>query len=507
MKIINNGNHVVSTTESSEQTALQPAKTSETAVLVHRGPLKQYADGHAMSGRLRLQVPRFTLCTHADTVGAQATALAQTEKLTVFGMEDMLEFCPQRISQSPCLLDCTALLCQLWIQCFKRREPVSTMFGSKAYGKAIRSLKRAVAGDQLYTVETLGAMMLFYRFMRFSGLYSPAELLPHQLGIRRVIKQIGNPDMKDELHFEVVGAHLFIMYEVIMYHPELMYTEQDYLIQPQDIFNDLDLWASRYSVGGDGQQEEPDDADAGTDDDDSGTDDEEFGTDEDDAGIDDDEDTLLQILGHVFHSNLFRYYRSWLPKLIEIRQDPSRMETRRITFCQKLARVIRKLEATKIWQRYMKLGCITECLAPDFFLGYRFEFASFHIAQLTIQVIMTEVILLRAHYDLGSLGSAPDGDVYKRYLDACARGWLCLPYLHTLDALSTPELLKPLLVTLEPASIEQLSHMLCLDLNWEACGLKNPKDTEGSKAWIHQMAKRMTGRMPQPKKTDSSDDS
>lgn len=59
-----------------------------------------------------------------------------------------------------------------------------------------------------------------------------------------------------------------------------------------------------------------------------------------------------------------------------------------------------------------------------------------------------------------------------------------------LDALSAPELLKPLLVTLKPARTEQRGHMLRLDLNWKACGLENPKDTEGSKAWIHELAKK-----------------
>lgn len=85
------------------------------------------------------------------------------------------------------------------------------MFGSKAYGKAIRSLRRAVDGEQLYTVETLCAMMLFYRFMRFSGLHFVDELMPQQLGIRRVIKQIGPPDLKDELHYQLFLSHLSIM--------------------------------------------------------------------------------------------------------------------------------------------------------------------------------------------------------------------------------------------------------------------------------------------------------
>lgn len=497
MKIINHGNHVVSTTESSEQTALQLTKSSEAAVLVQREPLKQYAKGHAMSGRLRLQVPLFTLSSHADTVAAQITALVQTESLTAFGMQQFVDYCPQRIHQSSCLLDCVALFCQLWIRCFKRREPLSAVLGSKAYGKAIRSLRRAVAGDQLYTVETLGAMMLFYGFMRFTGFYSSVELLPHQLGIRRVIKQIGPPDRKDELHLEIFITHLSIMLEQIMFHPELRYTEQ---IQPQDVLSDLSRWLLGYSVRGDSQQEETEDGDDGTDDDN-------FGIDDAGSGTDDDEDTLYELMGSFFSSALVPYYVHWFPKITEIRQDPSRMDNRRSVLCRKLGRVIRKMEAARIWQRWMKLGCITECLDPDFFLGYRFEFSSFHIAQLAITAMMIEVVLLRTHYDLGSLGLAPNGDVYRRYLDACVRGWLCLPYLQTLDALSAPELLKPLLVTLEPASTEQLGHMLRLDLTWKACGLKNPKDTEGSKAWIHELAKKLTGRMPRPKESDSSNES
>ncbi|CAG9978407.1 unnamed protein product [Clonostachys byssicola] len=499
IKIINIGNHVSSTTEPSEQTALQPGETSKAAVLVQREPLKQYANGHAMRGRMRLQIPLFTLSSHADTVAAQAVALVQTESLTAFAMHQLVDYSPQRIYHSSCLLDCVALSCQLWIRCFKRREPLSAVLGSKAYGKAIRSLKRAVAGDQLYTVETVGAMMLFYGFMRFSGFYSSIELLPHQLGIRRVIKQIGPPDLEsDELYFEICLAHLSIMFEQIMYYPELRYTEQ---IQPQDVFSDLNHWfiLKGESVGGDSQQEDTEDGAAETNDDDAEEDD-------DDSGIDDDEDTLFELIGSFYCSALVPYYVNWFPTITEILQDPSRMNNRRTALCRWLERATRKLEATRFWQRWMKLGCITECLDPDFFLGYRVEFTSFHIAQLAITMIMIEVVLRRTYYDLGSSGSAPDGDAYRRYLDACFRGWLSLPYLQSLDALSAPELLKPLIFTLEPASTEQLGHMLRLDLPWKACGFKNPEDIEGSKAWIHELAKRMTGRMPRPKDAESSNE-
>lgn len=206
-----------------------------------------------------------------------------------------------------------------------------------------------------------------------------------------------------------------------MYHPELLYTEQ---AQPQDVLNDLSFFFREFTFSCDSQQEEKEDAAPGTDDGD-------FGIDDDGSGTDDDEDTLYELLVIVFYSTLAPYYVSWFPKITEILHDPSRIDTRRNLVCRKLARAIRKLEATRFWQRWMRLGCITECLDPAFFLGYRSGFSSFHIAQLAITVTLTEVVLLRTRYDLGLSGSAPDGDVYRRYLDACVRGWLCLPYLQT----------------------------------------------------------------------------
>ncbi|VUC23571.1 unnamed protein product [Clonostachys rosea] len=504
MKIINNGSHVIPPTASSSQTAVLPAKTSGDAVLVQRKPLMRYANGNAMSGRLRLQVPRFTFSTNADTVAAQAAALVQSGELTAFAVEQLLEYCPQRLSQSSCLLDCAALLCQVWMECFKRHEALSKVLESKAYGKAIRSLRRAVASDQLYTVETAAAMMLFYRFIRFTGLYSSYQMMPHEFGIRRVVRQIGLPHPNDDLHWEIRNEYFSMMLELMIYHPELRYPEQDFYLQPQETFGDIPLW-SGYPFGDDSQQEETDIS--RTESGDASNEKESEQISELDAGTGDDEETLLDDLNEAFYPALMCYYRSWFPKIVEIRQNPSEMETERRVLCKKLAMTMQKMEAVNFWQRLVKLGCITESLDPDFFLGYRYEFTSLHIAAIAIPIIMIEALIFRTHYDLGSLGYAPDGDVYRTYLEACARGWLCLPYLHTVDALSSAELLRPLLHTLEPASTEQLAHMLRLDIGWEVCGLKNPKDIEGSKAWIHEVAKKLTGRMPRPKNADSSDGS
>ncbi|CAG9987620.1 unnamed protein product [Clonostachys byssicola] len=110
---------------------------------------------------------------------------------SIFNMK-YLKFLPQRIPNSGCLRDAASLFCSTLTDYRRKVSPSESQTMDK-YGKALRSLRRALRGDQAGTIETLASITLVNRaesyilgdwpWKPFNHVHAEAVLcLSHQLG-------------------------------------------------------------------------------------------------------------------------------------------------------------------------------------------------------------------------------------------------------------------------------------------------------------------------------------
>ncbi|CAG9949762.1 unnamed protein product [Clonostachys rosea f. rosea IK726] len=457
-------------------------------VMVSQGPLKSYRGGNGVEGSFRLQVPRSKLQTAVDTIGSLLISLLDTRGTSTFGTLHFLEFCPQRMSQSACLRDCVALYCHAWIQCHHYRQPVSEVLESKIYGVAIRSLRKTMNDDKLYTAETLGAMVLLERFMYPCRLSKPKEVVRHQLGIRHVMKQIGPPNPDDDLHSWLVRGSVNTMYHVAKYGFSEDSTEPEADTPSSEATGTSPYW-------GDGSH-----WDMKTEEDDHDYDDEL-------ATHDDDDD--VEAIGDVKQQDMFinrgkalvlqiafRHTKSWLPKISELRQNPCNAERQKAALTQNIEKLEMALGnvLNKAWKSCLASGSIIESLDPSFFLGRRVDFVSLKLAEDLLSMLLYHAMTVRMLGVLGDINGNADESLLSKYKTICHRCWLCFPYLCTVDAVFQASMFNKLMVTLEPATLEELGHFLALDMDWASCGVKDPKDVKSFFFWVHGMVTFFTGQ-------------
>ncbi|CAH0050847.1 unnamed protein product [Clonostachys solani] len=484
VKFVRNGYR--STSPSHKLALAEGSESPQPRVLVSQGPLKSYRGGNGVEGSFRLQVPRSKLQTAVDSTGSLLISLLGTRGTSTFGTLHFLEFCPTRMSQSECLRDCVALYCHAWIQCHHYRRPVSMVLAGKIYGDAIQSLRKATNNDQLYTVETLGAMVLLERLMYPCRLSKPKESVRHQLGIRHVMKQIGPPNPDDDLHIWLVRGSVNTMYHVAKYSSSEDFAEPAAGTPSSETTGKSPYW-------GDGSHWEIEDEDKDDDDD-------EFTThDDDDDGVIDDakhQDKLINRGRALVLRIALRHTKNWLPKISELRQNPPDAEWQKATLTQKIEKLEMALGnvLNKAWKSCLASGSIVESQDPSFFLGRRFDFSSLKLAEDLLSMLLYHAMTIRMLGVLGDINGNADESLLSKYKSICHRCWLCFPYLCTVDAVFQASMFNKLLVTLEPATLEELGHFLALEMDWTSCGVKDPKDVKSFFFWVHGMVTFFTGQ-------------
>lgn len=160
----------------------------------------QSVDGGASYSCFRLSPgPRSVPTTVADRVAVRLGALLDrgTYDNGVFNMRYM-KLIPQRLSQSAALRDCVALLCSAWANS-RRKLPVDELVALGIYGKALRSLQRALSGPQALACETLAAVTIMERFIVIFNRGNRANRILHIQGIRTLMQQRGPPVLDNEL--------------------------------------------------------------------------------------------------------------------------------------------------------------------------------------------------------------------------------------------------------------------------------------------------------------------
>jgi hypothetical protein len=114
---------------------------------------------------------------------------------------------PKRLSDSPCVRDSVALYCAAWAS-FRRGERSGEFLNMDAYGKALRSLQRALFGPRAVSIETLAAMTLLERTEHMFDRGRPSCNVSHARGIMHLLRLLGPPKPEDEVYGALVYENM-----------------------------------------------------------------------------------------------------------------------------------------------------------------------------------------------------------------------------------------------------------------------------------------------------------
>ncbi|CAG9974244.1 unnamed protein product [Clonostachys byssicola] len=457
--------------------------------MVNRGPMRPYGAGGAIEMCFRFQLPRPMMGTAADRVGRQLVGLYESEQTSIFAGPSYLEFCPQRLSQSSCLVDCVAIYCASWVRA-NRGQSVKDVLGSRLFKNAIRSLQIATNSNEAYTPETLASMVIFARLLNFTGEYEHSQLRDHHFGIRHVAQQLGLPGQGDLLHTRLISetaSSMPITGGVTANVKESPWKEQRPL-------GDSPFWDKDRGEGEEEEEEETevdwdtiDEAYAGYNDEDP----------EDDDMVDDDiaddMDEAFTAAESNFEEVQAYLERIWLPELLEIWTNPLGREEKTISLLKIIAKAERLFGKSlkEAWTGCLSIGKFQD---PNFFLGHSYSFSDYQFTGMFLIMLTYQSFLVRILYEFSQLLGVRDAALYDKYRGLCVRIWACAPSLSNLDPISNVGTFKLMLPSFEIATDEELRHILDLNIELIGHGRTGNVDIPTLRPIIIQVGEKFTGR-------------
>lgn len=154
--------------------------------------------------RLYNDGPRSNPTTLADRTAARLVGQITLDNAD----RDMLSFVgympylPARLGNNAALRDCVALQCSAWTK-FKRGASCKDVIDPGVYGKALRSLQRAIEGPEKLECETLAAATIIDRIEVLFDSGRPYHRSRHAAGMQTIMKARGPPKLDDDLDVQL----------------------------------------------------------------------------------------------------------------------------------------------------------------------------------------------------------------------------------------------------------------------------------------------------------------
>jgi hypothetical protein len=146
----------------------------------------------------------------ADRVGNALDRHLQGDASNGTALMGYLQHLPRLLSSSAALRDSVGLFCTLWGNS-RRGRPASVAEGMPAYGKAIRSLLRALQSSRELPIETLASVTVMGR-IEYS--FHPAESLMygvHSHAIAHILSKMGPPKQDDHIYMSLLEENYRIL--------------------------------------------------------------------------------------------------------------------------------------------------------------------------------------------------------------------------------------------------------------------------------------------------------
>ncbi|CAH0055296.1 unnamed protein product [Clonostachys solani] len=321
-------------------------------------------------------------------------------------------------------------------------------------------------------------MVLFARVLSSTGEYAHVELRDHYIGIRHVAKQMGLPNEGDSLHKSLIFATLDATPALVGVNTNV----QESPWKEQLVLGDSPFW-EKDSEG----EEDEEEAEVEWE-----TEDETI-TEYDDPDIVVDaylaaDSKLEDVVAHLT--------RIWLPELLEIWTNPLETKDQTISLMKRISKAERIFgkSVKNAWRACLSAGIILKFQDPNFFLGHRYSLGEYTVTGNFLAMLLHQSFLVRILYEFNQLLGVRDEALYGRYRDLCVRIWACVPGFSNLDPVSALGLFKFILPSFEPATDEELRHILNLNIELSGHGVTGNADIQKLRPIIIMVGKKYTGR-------------
>ncbi|VUC35443.1 unnamed protein product [Clonostachys rosea] len=410
-----------------------------------------YENGTSMSV-MRFQTPRRSPpSTSADRLAIKLNILLRDGLDN--GVCRHMSYLPhvrQRLGSSTCLRDCAAVFCSAWAD-YRRRAPPENLISLKLFGKALRSLGKAVQDNKMaFSVETLGAMTLLERTETLFSVGRVKHLVKHLNGIKYVLLHKGLPNLDDgldvSLTFENQGA-LFAL---------SLTGNENYMLKEK--WPKIAEKAARQKEVAHGQE-----------------------------CFSDEFDVVEGIIAK---------WPDWVQITKSIRNNPCKMEDKKVELLDTLMTLDGDMETliTEVTKKATSLGFLSEVPEAGHFTQNKYDFGSLFFAQAFAGTLLIQMVIRRFIFDIGVIYETPDAIEFSRYRDICVQMWMIFPYMATQDPLSAMDLLNRVYLSIEAADEYEMHSFLEAMLALDTYQKRLPADKKQLEESLRRMAGSRFGR-------------
>ncbi|CAH0040075.1 unnamed protein product [Clonostachys rhizophaga] len=356
---------------------------------------------------------RPNLTTTADRVGSRIFYHLDGKRDWgwVFSMH-YLEDLPRRLSESTSLQHTAGLFCTVFGE-YRRGEPAKEFVTLPAYGKALRSLRRAIAPGKTLTVETLASIMMLERTENVFNRGRDALCVTHSAAVADIVQQLGLPKSDDGLHRGLVTDSYGTMALYFMNKGRNNFITED----PWG-----ELVANTMASFIESEELRP---------------------------------YFKQSL--ITYNEVFRSARDLILRCQMVRSGPQDAEASE-QLIRDLAGTENALESaySELLKKSSDLGLIHEKDDPGSIAGSTYRPSLVRVAQTMISSIGLRLNLLRMLYDCSVIHGADDVEfLFTRFRNLCVEAWKLIPFVQSLEACVASSSIAYLFPTLEVANAEE----------------------------------------------------
>uniref|UniRef100_A0A0B7JPQ7 Uncharacterized protein n=2 Tax=Bionectria ochroleuca TaxID=29856 RepID=A0A0B7JPQ7_BIOOC len=429
----------------------QAGDAQQKTVMTKYGRSKKHGEEDSSFAVFRLHVPRANLTTSAERTGARLVNLWERNKTGGMVLQNsFIPHLPARLSRSACLRDCTALFCSVWNE-YRRGKPVETLLDTPLYGKALRSLQHAFQGPDVYTVETLGAMVLLERSYTMFGNLTPGSVKGHHRAIETVLRKKPPLNLEDDLEVALAFENSNLL------HTASLNGSSNYISDER--WRELLTKVTLDSMAEEEMQPFADESLYTID--------------------------LLNTLIESAH---------WISQL---RANPQESRDLRDMTSKRLRAHSTRMESMCLESttKAFNMGSLREVPDEDSITGFRFETTSVKFAQVYASMLSFQIILSRMVYELEVIDGNDGEDEYAAYKAGCTQLWNFVPYLSRVDTIAALHMIGVILPSLEAANDMELEYIVDECYKADESSKRLPKDRETLIAKSILLAKSRTGRL------------
>ncbi|CAH0004451.1 unnamed protein product [Clonostachys byssicola] len=403
------------------------------------------------------QKPRPNPTTRYDHIALRLVSSLERgpQGITTLSMSYLPEL-PARLSESKCLRDSVDLFCSALID-FRNHKPEGELHVMTQYGKALRSLRMTLLGNEAFKPETMAAMALLERMERLFRRGTPSNV--HTKGILQAVKMKGPPKLKDHLDVAVANE----LYGILL---------NDWSLRESCSFFSAPDWQEAIDLGI-----------------------EQF-TSEVDMGPFSKHDTFEFV-------ECSKQLHTFMSEFNQISNQSHTAETKLAieSFCHRVSEVdvalARIVTASK--DSTLKQGTMVEKPDPESPMGTKYEFRTPNHGMVYLGAVAAQIGLLRILYESAVIVGSSDAETTgQRLRERCHECWKCLPYVLSLESIVAENFMGPIYVSYETANEEEEEYLLDAVEYIDRYVKRFPPNRSEIRQIIVETAKLMTGRASQP---------